>query len=370
MIRSIILQTDKEKMENDGTNHELTVHERQEKNEHRKFNDSTLEFADEMWFHILSYLRKRDGCVGCQESLGGIFRSIGLLSKHHRACTVRYVQFVPQYFRYDFRRIPKLLWASGVGMNLEGIDFWGVTSRPGIEYKLCLHMLRECCITNLRYFGISMVRDPVRSIMNNIHRVQSMFPDIPSEVLDRPMSFLEFQREFAHYVATQSKTLERMYISFDKDQIHLPLLTNFTNSLVSLSLGICGDSSLARVAHTSTESGTLDRGLERITEAIECMCTLKILRITSNLKASFRIRSNSLQVISTSHSSQSFWVDECVCPSLESFKCVYFVDSEISNGVKPMFDVTDEDRLTPFLVGSYPFLGMYVPPSCAVYLAW
>jgi len=55
----------------------------------------------------------------------------------------------------------------------------------------------------------------------------------------------------------------------------------------------------------------------------------------------FRIQSDTLQTISISHPSKLFWIEECVCPKLESFTCV---ESFYGSGIRPIIPRRENDE--------------------------
>jgi hypothetical protein len=73
-------------------------------------------------------------------------------------------------------------------------------------------------------------------------------------------------------------------------------------------------------------------------------------------------------MITTSFSSRTFWVNECICPALEWFYCAYFEETQDTNGVHPLFKVTDKELNVPLSVASYSFSGMHAPGSCVICL--
>ncbi len=145
-----------------------------------------LELHDEAWWEVASFLQTKTGGVCRRETMRELFSTVSLLSKRHRACMIRYVQLVPQYYEYHFLRFLKYSWAMKVRMSLGKIYFWSITSR--IELNLCLRIIRECCIANLNSFEVSLSSNTFlqRSIMQDITRARSMFPDVPREMLGDP----------------------------------------------------------------------------------------------------------------------------------------------------------------------------------------
>jgi hypothetical protein len=322
-----------------------------------------VQIVDETWFLVLSYLRPKEGLFS-PDSLGDIFSSFGVVSKQHREYAIRYVQLIPQMFVYSFRRIPKLLWACSAEMNLGHVDFWDISSSTnGIECNLCLHMLRECNIKNLRFLamgGIPCRRDGSTDIMSDTRLVQARFPNIPNEALGTPTTFVEFQREVVENIARGIKSLKEFHISCLMNELHVPMLNNFADSLVTLTL------SLRNACCTSVA----EYFLQNIAEAVQQMRVLETLKLNSHssVPTPFSIKSKSLKMITTSFSSRTFWVNECICPALEWFYCAYFEETQDTNGVHPLFKVTDKELNVPLSVASYSFSGMHAPGSCVICL--
>lgn len=329
----------------------------------------TQDIGDGLWFQIYSYLRCREGHYdfGAREGLGSLFLTIGLVSKELHAYLLRYVQLIPQDFRYlrGSQRVPKLLWACKRRIALGSVDFWDVSST--FDYSLCMYMIRSCSIINLRSFQIGMTS---KEGVGSFSRFKSKYPHVAKE-LSWPYTVLDFQRDFAAHIPTQAaNSLEYMHISMFKHQpLHLPFLTNFASTLVNLSLGING-------AGSQTKSGVLDDDLEGITEAIETLHSLRTLKLNaSHLEVSFRIKSLSLRKVDMGMSYYGFWVDECICPSLDIFVCDYRVLDGQRNGLKPMFKVSDADikeslknHRAAFSAEHYSFVGFQVPSSCTILL--
>ena len=312
-------------------------------------------FVDEIWFLIFSFLTKKEGFYGFQEAIGSLFFTIGHASREDYLRLVRYIQTIPQSYSFDSRRISKLDWACTNRMSLGHVDFWGI--RTNYDLNLCIHLLLSCSIAQLHTFHINLSQRTnfVTYSRNDTKRI--VVDGVPAEVLHVPQDAKMFQKNFSRCIAGKVKKLEKMYICVRKNELYAPFITNFSETLVDLSLAIhCGGK--------RTKSGSLDEDLEEISHAIERLSLLKRLTIIATPRASFRIRSRSLEEIDTSYSQFGFWVDECICPLLQVF-VMNLLKNGVRNGVMPVSEITDRRHI---VVGSCPFVGMQVPDSCIVCL--
>jgi hypothetical protein len=155
-----------------------------------------------------------------------------------------------------------------------------------------------------------------------------------------------------------------------KGEWHLPVLTNFSNSLEELTLCISPD-------HEQ------DADLQDLSKSIQQLSKLKKLKLSFLWKrCSFEIESKTIEKIDMTGSEEGCFLDKCICPSLKVFKCNYKrsndAEQEQSNGLRPRFPFSDNilEKLESckrnrkgvhVTVGECSFVGMIVvPETCKV----
>jgi hypothetical protein len=318
---------------------------------------------DGVWFHIYSYLhRHRDPFLHYSRKVnvnsldvGNLLKTMSSVSKEDNKRLFRYLSQVPQDFTYSYYDLETLVFACRNCMKLGGVVSF--TSIGRIALNLYMYMIRSCNIRDMHTLTLNL-----QHYSSNVSRhfiTSAIKVGIPVEVLKVSMSPLEFQQQYAAFIAEHSHihspSLNKLHLRVQKNEFYLPFLTMFSHSLEELSLHILKGGK-------SPNPGAYDHDLESFSNAIERMSKLKKLTICADLQASFRIRSASLEEINVMPTRFHFSVDECICPSLKVFKSRYHVwrDEEQVNGVKSIrsngkqffnLDFRSSDRRRPYIYG-------------------
>lgn len=337
---------------------------------------------DGVWFRIYSFLHRHHDPIllgrvdNDSLAVGDLFQVLASVSRDHNRRLFRYLQLVPQDFTYSYYELSTFAWACKHKMKLGGVVSF--TSIGRIALNLYMHMIRSCNIYDMHTLTLNLQH--VSSHVSHHFRTSAMENNIPKEVLQAPMSPVDFQQQYVEYIkehlGVRMPSLKKLHLRIQKDEFNALFLKTFSQSLEELSLHILERDDIAK-------NKSHDHDLEKISEAIACLPKLKKLRICADLQASFRIRSASLEEINTIDSAFGFWVKECICPSLNLFKSRYQFPSGPNavangNGATPEFPCYRGAVKGRFLgkrlndlqvcAGSHPFVGMKVPSSCVILL--
>ena len=293
------------------------------------------DFSEEVLITIIGYAY---GTLfnGASSPVAKLYKTFGLVSKDTAYICTRYVQCVPLIIPYSVHEHMQLLnWMVRTRVKLGeitlGFDMYE-------EARVSIQILVHCDTTTLKTVNVDCAYGG------------SVIVDILSE----------------HVPALTAMKL-RIY----KDHWYEPLLTTFCNRLEQLEL---------KVMSTSSEPGPccFDEDLQRVSNVISRMSSLKKLSISFYFKGSFKIRSESLEEIDTYDARICGYVkmEECVCPSLKMFTFEQWQDGGMSlTALTPI----QQTELVPrgegdgvalafaeFKAEARPFIGLKVPDSCTI----
>ncbi len=315
-----------------------------EKRMKQLYND----LPDGVWFHIYSFLhRHREKFLQHRKTcdsldVRNLLRGMSSVSKEDNNRLYRYLSQVPQDFTYSYYDLSSFMFACKNCMKLGGVVSFTSISR--IALNMYLYMIKSCNIRDMHSLTLNLQHYSSNASDNFV--ASALEAGIPIEILKAPMSPLEFQQQFAAYVAEHSNlhspSLNKLHLRVQKNELYLPFLTIFSQSLEELSLHIVN-------IGKSQNPGVLDQDLETFSSAIERMTKLKKLTICADLQASFRLRSVSLEEINIMPTRFRFTVDECICPSLKLFKSRYQVWRKSDD---------DDDRITSMRCNGKQFNNM------------
>jgi len=322
------------------------------------------DLPDEIWFRCYSFLHNKAHWESL--SFHDLFRSMSSVSKDVHNRLLRYVKQVPQDFIYeeDDGNLDAILWACRNQIKLGKVDFRSCESCA--EFNLCLLMLRMCNITDMHTLKIKtfwFADDELKTlrIAHLAFRAGVHLDEVLKEI-----NPIDFQKNLARCIHKRCRALRKVSVSSKHNEMHIPLITAFSKTLVDVTLKLFEGSD-------GVEAGN---DLEAFSHVVTNMPKLKKLKINACLKASISVKSKSLTKIDVRSSLGGFYISKCVCPSLAIFRSSYFVKDNRWNGVRPVARIcvqeeleknyAEDKRIIDLQVSSNPFHGMHVPETCIV----
>ena len=287
------------------------------------------------------------------------FRNFSRTSKDSNALVHRWVRKIPLVLKISQRNkqnYEKIEWICRNRVKLRHCDLY---VRGNNEAALCKYILSSCNLAELESCTMHFIEGK-----HDVKESEVFEVGIPYHAIQKKnKKFMEeFRHTLAEFVPKRAMSLKRMALTL-KGELCPSLLRAFSYSLEDLEMKI-----FAPDGSSSMDS----EDLHAPSQVIEKLSKLKRLKIKAMFKASFTVRSNTLEVIDTT-GSRGFYVETCVCKSLRKFICDHKKDysKEWSNGVKPFELFSDEDisvgeEILEVQSKSHPFVGLIVPDNCTV----
>ena len=333
------------------------------------------DLADEIWFRIYSYLEEE--VPWRSMSLGGLFREMQVISKDDLSRLMRYARQVPRSFLYERADLIQFAWACRNQIKIEKLDF---RNCDGVaEHYLCLHMLKACNLSDLRTFKdrtfwfMEMNQNEDDRLIQQAVALGLPREEIKAHIVDPSIiTCVDIQKETTRLLLLHAPKLQKICIETKKHELYLPLITEFSDRLVDLTLKLFEGG-------TETRSGMLDNDLEQISHFLEPMPRLKKLKINACFPASFRVRSKSLTKLDVRGCLEGFWIQQCYCPKLKIFRMSYHIHKKDWTGaipiakVKTQTEIEDTYRklkssLQDYTAEEVPCSGLVVPGTCKMRL--
>ena len=354
-----------------------------------------IHFDDNVWYTIFEYFgtehdlnhRKRNKSKTSFRPIH-LFKAMICASKEDHARLIRYVQHVPQMYRYCKEDQYLLPWFCRYGAKLESIDFHGKI-HSNTELAFFLWMLKYCNTSTLTSLKANFcwTRRQFDRKFDGIRKhtaelLQSRDPFYVFVDMIESLSTSEKCMIVKDFLCENSKTVINLSMSVTSDQLGLPFFMNTGSSqspLKHLKLNI--------------QKG-MSSNLTIIYQGIANSHNLKSLNLSvgsqyASLAHTHRIESRSLEEIDVRGSEIGFIVSECRCPSLKVFRGKYVphkrwynhwigvraqspitkmeIDRKIEEGQFVDFDDSIYGSHTlQYVVGARPFSGMEVPDACIV----
>ncbi len=331
-------------------------------NEEVTYYANIFDFADEIWFHIYSYLHLERFLAdkdGANFTFGNFLNTMSLVCKGHCALLSKYVRKVPHDFVYQGFPfgIREMLWACENNVKVNSIDL--TFCRSLVECNVFLYFLKYYNVRDLQTLRIALDQDCLYTghWMTGI----ALRYGIPCEDLYCLNTFTEFQSSLTKLLPSRMCSLKRLDLKIRKMDIYIPLLVVFSNVLEHLDLSL--DENVGDV-----DLELLDGKLDEVFVAIEGMTKLKKLKLKVSFPISFSINSSSLEEIDTSESASGFRVGKVMCASLKKITFKYDVDRflriENRRSLDQSFVLGKKDL--EFCASIHPCQGIVVPGSCII----
>lgn len=285
----------------------------------------------DMKYMIYSYLcspvvKEEDG--ESQNGVSTLLLSIGLVSKQFHQNVRLYIRLIPFKFQIDgSSRFYLPIWMIQNQCKISSISMDCLTS---LHAGLSLSALRNCDISFLTSMDMNWGMQCIALASEAEH--QKAIDCGLSPTFVNLSTFISGNYDFHQATATllqhRAPNLTKMRLLLVKEVFNPIILHATALTLVELDLTLMQKLVFSRNDWSHDVRGTW------VTDAIASMPKLTKLSIIVYDYASttFRIRSESLEEINT-RGANHFFLDECICPKLKVFKCVYISHIQKTNGL-------------------------------------
>lgn len=292
----------------------------------------TLEsFSTEIIYIIYSYLcspilNEDEG--ESQNGISSLVLSMGLVSKHFHQIVQLFTRQIPLKFHVDGNtRFHLPVWMIRNQCKLSSITMDCFTS---LHAGLSLKALRNCDISSLTSMDLNWGMQCIALASEAEHRkaiecgLSPSFANLSTVI----SGTYDYHQATATLLQNRAPNLTKMRLLLVKQTFNPIILHVTASTLVELDLTL-----MQQIAFPQNDWVHDIRG-QWVTNAIASMPRLTKLNIIvyDFAKTILKIRSDSLEEINT-RSANHFFLEECICPKLKVFKCVYISHIRKMNGL-------------------------------------
>ena len=263
-----------------------------------------------------------------QNGVSTLLLSMGLVSKQFHQNVRLYIRLIPFKFHIDgSTRFYLPIWMIRNQCKISSISMDCLTS---LHAGLSLSALRNCDISSLTSIDMNWGMQCIALASEAEH--QKAIDCGLSPTFVNLSTFISGNYDFHQATATllqrRAPNLTKMRLLLVKEVFNPIILHAIASTLVELDLTLMQQLVFPRNNWSQDVRGTW------VTDAIASMPKLTKLSIIVYDFASttFRISSESLEEINT-RGANDFFLDECICPKLKVFKCVYISHIQKINGL-------------------------------------